>query len=182
LLGNGTNLAIAVAGDLRGHLLGSVSRQAGAAVARAAVEVAGYDAGPLAGRAISQAAAWRDIELMKGANLNAMRTSHYPPNPEALNAADELGLYVEDEAPFCWATLTDRQGAGLKIVSDGRQHVRATVGPHAISVKVLDYYGGSATGASEWDGTYGNGQVIPPGATLAGAIRLQLLPPASRER
>ena len=62
-----------------------------------------HDADPLAGRAISKATAWRDIELMKGANLNAMRTSHYPPNPEALNAADALGLYVEDEAPFCWA-------------------------------------------------------------------------------
>ena len=58
-----------------------------------------------------------------------------------------------------WASLTDRQGAGLKIISDGRQHVRATVGPRAIFVNVLDYYGGSATGASEWDGTYGNGKV-----------------------
>jgi hypothetical protein len=82
---------------------------------------------------------------------------------------------------ICWATLTDRQGAGLRIVSDGRQHLRATVGPHAISVKVLDYYGGSATGASEWDGTYGNGQVVPSGATLAGTVRLQLLPSWNRE-
>ena len=62
-----------------------------------------HDAEPLAGRAINKETAWRDIELMKGANLNAMRTSHYPPNPEALNAADHLGIYVEDEAPFCWA-------------------------------------------------------------------------------
>jgi len=77
-----------------------------------------------------------------------------------------------------WASLTDLQGAGLKIVSDGRQHVRATVGPRAISVKVLDYYGGSATGAPEWDGTYGDGKVIPAGATLEGTVRLQLLPPS----
>jgi hypothetical protein len=81
-----------------------------------------------------------------------------------------------------WATLTDRQGAGLQILSDGRQHLRATVGPHAISVKVLDYYGGSATGASEWDGAYGNGQAIPTGAVLEGTVRLQLLPARSGAR
>ena len=36
-------LDIAVAGDLRGHLVGSVSHEAGMAVAKAAVEVAGQD-------------------------------------------------------------------------------------------------------------------------------------------
>ena len=32
---------------------------------------------------------------MKEANLNALRTSHYPPRPELLDIADELGVYVE---------------------------------------------------------------------------------------
>ena len=81
-----------------------------------------------------------------------------------------------------WASLTDHEGAGLKIVSDGRQHVRATVGPRAISVNVLDYYGGSATGTPEWDGTYGNGKVIPAGASIEGKVRLQLLSPAGASR
>jgi len=79
-----------------------------------------------------------------------------------------------------WASLADRQGAGLRIISDGTQHIRATVGSRAISLKVLDYYGGSATGASEWDGTYGNGKIIPVGAELHGTVRLQLLPPEGR--
>ena len=81
-----------------------------------------------------------------------------------------------------WASLTDRQGAGLKIVSDGSQHVRATVGPRAISINVLDYYGGSATGTPEWDGTYGNGKVIPAGASIEGEVRLQLLSPAGASK
>jgi Glycosyl hydrolases family 2, TIM barrel domain/Glycosyl hydrolases family 2, sugar binding domain/Glycosyl hydrolases family 2 len=78
-----------------------------------------HDTDPLAGRAISKTTAWRDIELMKGANLNAMRTSHYPPHPEALNAADELGLYVEDEAPFCWANA-GFGGRTRNVVGDAR--------------------------------------------------------------
>ena len=30
-------------------------------------------------------------------NLNAVRASHYPPDPSFLAACDELGLYVVDE-------------------------------------------------------------------------------------
>ena len=40
----------------------------------------------------------RDIELMKQANVNAVRTSHYPNDPRWYDLADEYGLYVMDEA------------------------------------------------------------------------------------
>ena len=35
-----------------------------------------------------------DLLLMKKLNINAVRTSHYPPHPEFLNMCDELGFYV----------------------------------------------------------------------------------------
>jgi beta-galactosidase len=66
-----------------------------------------HDAHPLMGRAVTPELARQDLRLMKEANLNAVRTSHYPPIPELLDAADELGLYVEDEAPFCWVGVSD---------------------------------------------------------------------------
>jgi beta-galactosidase len=66
-----------------------------------------HDTHPLLGRAITPELARLDLRLMKEANLNAVRTSHYPPIPELLDAADELGLYVEDEAPFCWVGVSD---------------------------------------------------------------------------
>jgi len=66
-----------------------------------------HDSHPLMGRAVTAGLQRQDLALMKEANLNAVRTSHYPPLPELLDAADELGLYVEDEAPFCWAVGTD---------------------------------------------------------------------------
>lgn len=40
----------------------------------------------------------RDLELMKSLNVNAIRTSHYPPDPLLLTLADMLGFYVIDEA------------------------------------------------------------------------------------
>ncbi|MCL2507735.1 MAG: serine hydrolase [Oscillospiraceae bacterium] len=40
----------------------------------------------------------RDVELMKSLNVNAIRTSHYPPDPQMLTLCDMYGLYVVDEA------------------------------------------------------------------------------------
>ena len=61
-----------------------------------------HDSHPLLGRAVTAALERQDLKLMKEANLNAVRTSHYPPLPELAEIADELGLYVEGEASFCW--------------------------------------------------------------------------------
>lgn len=52
------------------------------------------------GRALTTEDWLQDIELMKGANVNAVRTSHYPPDPEFLDLCDRHGFYVIDEAPF----------------------------------------------------------------------------------
>lgn len=47
---------------------------------------------------ISEASMRRDLELMKLANINALRTSHYPNDERLYALADEIGLYVMDEA------------------------------------------------------------------------------------
>src|SRR5215217_2089158 len=49
---------------------------------------------PERGRAIGVGTMRRDVELMKVHNVNAVRTSHYPPDPRFLELCDELGLYV----------------------------------------------------------------------------------------
>lgn len=51
----------------------------------------------------------RDLELMRAANINFLRTSHYPPHPRLLDLCDELGIYVLDEVPFIFGRqhLTD---------------------------------------------------------------------------
>lgn len=52
---------------------------------------------PETGRAVSYETMRRDVLLMKQHNVNAVRTSHYPPHPAFLDLCDELGLWVIDE-------------------------------------------------------------------------------------
>ncbi|MFF2921229.1 glycoside hydrolase family 2 TIM barrel-domain containing protein [Streptomyces celluloflavus] len=52
---------------------------------------------PRDGRAVGREVMRRDLLLMKRHNINAVRTSHYPPHPAFLDLCDELGLWVVDE-------------------------------------------------------------------------------------
>jgi beta-galactosidase len=59
-----------------------------------------HDIWPAAGRVATEELMRRDLELMRAANINFIRTSHYPPHPRFLELCDELGFYVMDEVPF----------------------------------------------------------------------------------
>ena len=52
---------------------------------------------PKTGHAMDVETMRKDLILMKQFNINSVRTSHYPPNVEYLDIADELGIYVIDE-------------------------------------------------------------------------------------
>ena len=52
---------------------------------------------PESGRTLSKAKNIEDVLLTKGMNMNSVRLSHYPADPEFLEACDSLGLYVMDE-------------------------------------------------------------------------------------
>jgi hypothetical protein len=52
---------------------------------------------PDTGRALTREDAYEDVKLMRSMNMNAVRMSHYAPDPAFLDACDELGLYVLDE-------------------------------------------------------------------------------------
>ncbi len=49
------------------------------------------------GRTVPRETLELDLHLMKRHNINAIRTSHYPPDPDMLDLADELGFWVIDE-------------------------------------------------------------------------------------
>ncbi|KQN07628.1 glycoside hydrolase family 2 TIM barrel-domain containing protein [Sphingomonas sp. Leaf25] len=97
--------------DARGRVVEATSRRIGfrtVEVAGGEVRVNGrrimirgvnrHEHDPHTFRIVSEATMRRDLELMKRANINAVRTSHYPNDPRWYDLADEVGLYVMDEA------------------------------------------------------------------------------------
>lgn len=57
-----------------------------------------HDHHPRYGRAVPVELIKHDLILMKQHNVNALRCSHYPNHPALVSFANELGLYVMDEA------------------------------------------------------------------------------------
>jgi beta-galactosidase len=71
------------------------------------VGICRHDVYPTLGTAIN-ADVWRkDLTLMKAANFNAVRTSHYPYGSGFYDLCDQMGFYVLDEEPFCWVNCDD---------------------------------------------------------------------------
>ncbi len=60
-----------------------------------------HDLGPL-GTAVNRRAMERELQILKAAGVNAVRTSHNPPSPELLALADRMGLVVMDEIFDMW--------------------------------------------------------------------------------
>lgn len=70
-----------------------------------------HDLGAL-GAAVNRRAIERQVEILKRMGANAIRTSHNPPAPELLDAADRLGMLVLDEAFDEWRTTKVTNGHG----------------------------------------------------------------------
>lgn len=67
------------------------------------------DLSPLEGSAVNMELWKKDITLMKAANINAIRTSHYPYGSGFYDLCDQLGMYVADELPYCWSPNDDTE-------------------------------------------------------------------------
>lgn len=56
-----------------------------------------HEMNPYKGYVVSEADMIKDIRIMKGLNINAVRTCHYPDDPVWLSLCDKYGLYLVDE-------------------------------------------------------------------------------------
>jgi hypothetical protein len=75
-------------------------------------------------------------------------------------------------------SLTGPNGTGVGIESNGEQHLRAAAEADRIAVYVNDWYGGTnCRGFFEWQGNYGTGRALAPGAVVEGTVYLRLLGP-----
>lgn len=60
----------------------------------------------------------KDIKLMKSLNVNAVRTSHYPPDANLLTLCDIYGLYVVDEADIETHGCGDAPHYNINLISN----------------------------------------------------------------
>jgi hypothetical protein len=61
-----------------------------------------HESDPLRGRSLAPGQWRKDAQWFRDANVNLIRTCHYPPDHQLIEAADELGIWMEVESPFCW--------------------------------------------------------------------------------
>jgi beta-galactosidase len=61
-----------------------------------------HEVHPLSGRSLNMELWRKDAMLYKEANVNYIRTSHYPPAEEFIDLCDSTGFYVELENPLVW--------------------------------------------------------------------------------
>ncbi|MBC8053991.1 MAG: DUF4981 domain-containing protein [Sphingobacteriaceae bacterium] len=59
-----------------------------------------HDLSPVNGRALSEAEMKHDLDLIRKANANFIRTSHYQPHPRLVELCDSLGFYMMVEVPY----------------------------------------------------------------------------------
>lgn len=54
------------------------------------------------GRSMTREESYAEAKAYKKANINHIRTSHYPASEHLLDACDEMGIYVEQETAVCF--------------------------------------------------------------------------------
>lgn len=69
---------------------------------------------PLYGRAVPVEFDEIDAALFRAANINFVRTSHYPPTEQFLDACDKHGIYVEEETAVCWSSIDNGPSSNLE--------------------------------------------------------------------
>jgi beta-galactosidase len=102
-----------------------------------------HEAQPDRGRVFTETHAREDLARMKRFNVNAIRTSHYPPHPRLLDLADELGLWVVLEC--------DLETHGFEAGGTGNNWTRdpAAVVERTSRLTMRDQ-GHASTGAGAW--------------------------------
>lgn len=59
-----------------------------------------HDSNPETGYAVTMEDMKNDLYILKGANVNMIRTSHYPNDPRFVDMCEEMGFMLVDEADF----------------------------------------------------------------------------------
>lgn len=83
-----------------------------------------HDLSPVNGRSLTEAEMRQDLKLVREANMNFIRTSHYPAHPRLIKLCDSLGIYVMEEVPFGYGDQLLTDASYLPLLLD---RARATI-------------------------------------------------------
>jgi beta-galactosidase len=108
-----------------------------------------HDLGSL-GAAVNYRAIERQVEILIGMGVNAIRTSHNPPAPELLEITDRLGILVMDEAFDTWEQTKTTNDYGRYFTAWAQRDIQAMVKrdrnhPSVIMWSIGNEVGGSTT-------------------------------------
>ena len=85
-----------------------------------------HDINPVLGRIATPEYDKMDVILAKEANMNFIRTSHYPPSESFLKYCDQYGIYVEEETAVCFVN-THRSGLYKTLKQSGPEFIPQTI-------------------------------------------------------
>ena len=85
-----------------------------------------HDLGAL-GSAWNRRAAQRQLQILQSMGVNALRTSHNPPDPELLDLCDEMGILVLDEFSDTWTIPKKPTGYATLFDKWAEKDIRAMV-------------------------------------------------------
>ena len=85
-----------------------------------------HDLGAL-GAAWNRRAAQRQLQILQSMGVNALRTSHNPPDPELLDLCDEMGILVLDEFSDTWTIPKKPTGYATLFDKWAEKDIRAYV-------------------------------------------------------
>ncbi|MBQ5997561.1 MAG: glycoside hydrolase family 2, partial [Bacteroidales bacterium] len=69
----------------------------------------------------------RQLEQMKAANINFIRTAHYPLDPVVMRLCDEMGFYVCEEIPFASRGDEYLKTNDAAVIAELKSRARATI-------------------------------------------------------
>ena len=94
-----------------------------------------HDIHPTLGRSTDRANDSIDAILFKEANMNFVRTSHYPPTEDFLEFCDRYGIYVESESAVCFVDTHRQRNYAPGASQDDTTHTAQYLGQLSEMVK-----------------------------------------------
>jgi len=106
---------------------------------------------PIHGRAVPAEFDEMDAALFRAANINFVRTSHYPPSEQFLDACDRHGIYVEEESAVCWSNEQNGPSSSPEFTARFMSQFQEMIGRDRGHASVLLW---SLGNESQWGGNF----------------------------